>query len=115
VALESVVEEARSMAGISSKTSISWNTAIERGLLIDADPDQLFRVLLNLMRNAVQALESRVSSDEARIRSASRGRRLGGTVVIEVADTGPGLPPRARAHLFEPFQGAAGTYELSSR
>jgi|HubBroStandDraft_6_1064221.scaffolds.fasta_scaffold622314_1 hypothetical protein len=47
VALESVVEEVRSMAGISSKTSISWNTAIERGLLIDADPDQLFRVLLN--------------------------------------------------------------------
>ena len=32
--------------------------AIERGLTIDADPDQLFRVLLNLVRNAAQALES---------------------------------------------------------
>jgi signal transduction histidine kinase len=28
-------------------------------------------------------------------------------VVLEVGDTGPGLPERARAHLFEPFQGAA--------
>ena len=44
--------------------------AIERGLKIDADPDQLFRVLLNLVRNAAQALVS-LSVTSASARSAS--------------------------------------------
>ncbi len=34
-------------------------------------------------------------------------RRGGGVALIEVADTGPGVPERARAHLFEAFQGSA--------
>ena len=43
--------------------------------MVDADPDQLFRVLVNIARNAVQALESRAAADPipAATRSASSG------------------------------------------
>ena len=59
ILVEPVVAEVRESAGLASDASIAWISAIERGLSIDADPDQLFRVLLNLVRNAAQALESR--------------------------------------------------------
>ena len=59
ILIEPVVTEVRESAGLASDASIAWISAIERGLTIDADPDQLFRVLLNLVRNAAQALEGR--------------------------------------------------------
>ena len=80
------------------------SAAIERGLTIDADPDQLFRVLLNLVRNAAQALEGRPSSDAATQQIRITGRREGAVAIIEVSDTGPGVPAKARDHLFEAFQ-----------
>jgi signal transduction histidine kinase len=87
-------------------TLIGWTTAIERGLVIDADPDQLFRVLLNLVKNSVEALEARAPNHPERDQIRIVGRREGAVVVLQVADTGPGLPEHARQHLFEPFQGA---------
>src|SRR5664280_1216837 len=63
ILIEPVVAEVRESAGLASDASITWIAAIERGLSIDADPDQLFRVLLNLVRNAAQALEGRPRSD----------------------------------------------------
>ena len=63
ILIEPVVAEVRESAGLASDASITWISAIERGLTIDADPDQLFRVLLNLVRNAAQALEGRPRSD----------------------------------------------------
>ena len=86
-----------------------WVAAVERGLSVDADPDQLFRILLNLARNAVQALEGRATRDPGRDQVRVTGRREGAVVAIEVSDTGPGLPERARAHLFEAFQGSTRT------
>ena len=62
------------------------------------------RVLLNLARNAVQALETRAPNDPARDQVRITGRREGAVVVIEVSDTGPGIPAKAREHLFEAFQ-----------
>ena len=68
-----------------------------------ADPDQLHRVLVNLMRNARQAIEG----DPGR---AGRGGavRVIATVedddsVIRLTDDGPGIPPRLSGNLFEPF------------
>src|ERR1700694_3990865 len=45
ILIEPVVAEVRESAGLASDASITWIAAIERGLSIDADPDQLFRVL----------------------------------------------------------------------
>jgi signal transduction histidine kinase len=67
-------------------------------LRIRADRDQLFRVLLNLARNAVESGANCVTV------SAHNGDRR---VVIDIADDGPGLAPKARDNLFRPFAGSA--------
>jgi hypothetical protein len=106
IAIEPLVEEVNETLGLAADAPIRWITAVERGLMIDADPDQLFRILLNLARNAAQALDSRAARDPGRDQIRITGRREGGVVVIEVSDTGPGFSERARAHLFEAFQGS---------
>jgi signal transduction histidine kinase len=106
VALEALVEDVRENLGLTPDARIRFLDAVERGLKVDADPDQLFRVLLNLARNAVQALESRAPNDSTRDHIRIVGRREGAVAVIEVADTGPGVPAKARAHLFEAFTGS---------
>ncbi len=68
--------------------------------IVDADRDQLFRILLNLLRNAVEAMPG---GGEVRVDAVRHDDR----VVIEVADNGPGLGAVAREHLFEPFRGGA--------
>jgi signal transduction histidine kinase len=99
ILIEPVVAEVRESAGLAADTSITWISAIERGLAVDADPDQLFRVLLNLVRNAEQALEGQPAT-QIRI----TGRREGAVAIIEVSDTGPGIPPATRENLFKAFQ-----------
>jgi signal transduction histidine kinase len=109
VALEPIVEDVRETLGLDPDTPVRWIGAVERGLMVDADPDQLFRILLNLARNALQALEGRETRDPGRDQVRVTGRREGSVAVVEVSDTGPGLPERARAHLFEAFQGSTRT------
>jgi signal transduction histidine kinase len=107
--LEPLVEDVRETLGLDSAARLRWVAAVERGLTVDADPDQLFRILLNLTRNAMQALETRDAKDPGRDQIRVTGRREGAVVVIEVSDTGPGLSEKARAHLFEAFQGSTRT------
>ncbi|HEX2216144.1 MAG TPA: HAMP domain-containing sensor histidine kinase [Xanthobacteraceae bacterium] len=105
-ALQPLVDELMETLGLGPDSPVQLVTAVERGLRIDADPDQLFRVLLNLGRNALQALEGRAPNDPGRDQIRLTGRREGAVVVIEISDTGPGVSERARAHLFEAFHGS---------
>jgi hypothetical protein len=107
ILLEPLVEEVHETLNLGP--DIRWISAVERGLLVEADYDQLFRILLNLSRNALQALESRDSRDPGRDQIRITGRREGAVVVIEVSDTGPGFSDKAREHLFEAFQGSTRT------
>jgi hypothetical protein len=114
VLLEPMVEEVHETLGLGADAPIRWISAVERGLVVEADYDQLFRILLNLSRNAVQAMESqavesRTDRDPGRDQIRITGRREGAVVVIEVSDTGPGFSDKARAHLFEAFQGSTRT------
>jgi signal transduction histidine kinase len=104
VLVEPVVQEVRESVGLATDATITWVAAIERGLSIDADPDQLFRVLLNLVRNAAQALESHPQGGAAAMQIRITGRREGTVAILEVSDTGPGVPAKTRQHLFEAFQ-----------
>jgi signal transduction histidine kinase len=106
ILLGPLVEEVHETLGLGPDAPIRWITAVERDLVVEADHDQLFRILLNLARNAVQALESRSARDPDRDQIRITGRREGAVVVIEVSDTGPGFSDKARAHLFEAFQGS---------
>jgi signal transduction histidine kinase len=106
ILLEPLVEEVHETLALPADGSIRWISAVERGLVVEADYDQLFRILLNLSRNALQALESRAARDPGRDQIRITGRREGAVVVIEVSDTGPGFSEKAQAHLFEAFQGS---------
>jgi signal transduction histidine kinase len=107
IPFDPLVEEVRDTLGLDADSRIGWITSIERGLIVDADYEQLLRVLLNLSRNAFQALESRAPNDRLRDQIRVTGRREGAVVVIEVSDTGPGVPAKARERLFEAFQTSA--------
>jgi signal transduction histidine kinase len=63
-----------------------------------ADREQIFRVLSNLGKNAVEA-------GATRVRFEAHGTPA--AVEIDVTDNGPGLPPRARDRLFQPFAASA--------
>ena len=109
VPLADLIEEVRDTLGLAPECPIAWITAVERGLIVDADRDQLLRVLVNLARNALQALETRSPNNPARDHISITGRREGAVVIIDIADTGPGFSVQARAHLFEAFQGSTRT------
>ena len=101
--LHALVSEVGDGLGLPREDVIAWNIEMDEALRIDADRDQLFRVLSNLCRNALQAIEQQDSQ-----RDHSRGAtRNGKRVTIEIADDGPGVPQKARAHLFQAFQGSA--------
>src|SRR5499426_697761 len=107
IEVEPLIEEVHEALGLGLDIPIRWIVAAERGLTVEADHDQLFRVLVNLARNAMQALETRGARDPARDQIRITGRREGSVAVIEVSDTGPGVPEKAQAHLFQAFQGSA--------
>lgn len=89
--------------GLDNHPTIDFTIIAEPGMEIDADPDQLYRVLMNLCRNAVEALESN-SHDAVVRRLAIAAETLDDGVRIVVSDTGPGIPESVRASLFQPFQ-----------
>lgn len=73
------------------------------GMVIRADHEQMFRVLANLVRNARQAIEAAGASGTIEI----SGGESEAEWWIRVGDSGPGLPAKAREHLFAAFQGGA--------
>jgi signal transduction histidine kinase len=71
-----------------------------------ADPDQLHRILVNLMRNAREAIEHQgARADPGLVRIWLT--QSDGASVIGVVDNGPGVPARARERLFQPFAGSS--------
>jgi len=75
-----------------------WRNLILAGETVTADRDQLYRVLINLGRNAFDAGAHTVTVSS---------RREDGLVTIDVADDGPGVPAHLEATLFQPFSGSA--------
>jgi signal transduction histidine kinase len=82
---------------------VAFENRTPSDLVIEADPEQLFRVMTNLVRNARQAIESAARPGAVTV-TARKSER---SVEIDVEDDGPGLPTKALDHLFKPFKGAA--------
>jgi signal transduction histidine kinase len=66
---------------------------------VEADREQLSRALVNLGRNALEAGATEIT--------ISATPDEGGKLALSVRDNGPGLAPRARENLFQPFAGSA--------
>jgi len=106
VALRAAVEAAAEDAGL-APGGVALETRIGKTFAVEADPEQLHRILVNLMRNARQAIESEERRDEGVVRvAAERGEA---EVVIRVSDDGPGITDRMRERLFQPFAGSGRT------
>ena len=105
VALKRLAEEVGEGLGLPKPGILDFTVEVPAALMVDADPDQLYRVLGNLYRNAVQVLDAAGAAHPGSL--TVRGFRNGAGTIIEVGDNGPGIPERARANLFVPFQGGA--------
>lgn len=107
IRLFGLVADVEQMVGIEPDSGIEFRNLVPADLEIDADPEQLFRVISNLCRNAVQAMGSEPADDASVIKRLTvTAGRIGTTTIIGIEDTGPGLPPKARENLFAAFRGS---------
>lgn len=98
-ALEIAAEEAR----FSDRMRLV--TGVDPADQVIADPDQLHRILVNLLRNAREAVEQqegRATPGQVQVSLAQED----GASLIYLADNGPGVSERARDRLFQPFAGS---------
>jgi signal transduction histidine kinase len=106
--LRALVVDVGDGLGLPRDDGIDWTVDMDDKLHVDADRDQLYRILSNLCRNALQAIEQQeVGSGGIQGHIRVSAARNGSRVTIDVRDNGPGVPEKARAHLFQAFQGSA--------
>ncbi len=98
-----LVEEVLETLDPQSHRGVVFHNAVAGNLEIDADREQLFRIILNITRNAVQALES-CERREGAGQIVISAKRRGAVFYLSIEDDGPGIPRQAREHLFEAFQ-----------
>lgn len=102
------VLESSGATGVAGPQEIILQTSIPQGLELTADRDQMFRVLSNLVRNAIQAIKSAPSLKDEKNDHQDiiniEGYAKDDEIHICVSDTGPGIPQHLHANLFKPFQ-----------
>lgn len=101
VPLRPIVMDQLDIIALAGDHPIAVRIEVPETLMVDADAEQLARILLNVIRNAVEAL-AQTKTPDATI--AVTAERLGRTTEIRVVDNGPGVPDRARSRLFSAFQ-----------
>ena len=106
VVIAMLVDDAAFEARLSGHPVIGFRNEVPDSLMLNVDAGQLGRVLLNLLKNAREALESANTTISEPTVSVS-AREDEETVSLSVIDNGPGLAPRARENLFVAFEGSA--------
>jgi signal transduction histidine kinase len=101
VSLHDLVEEVKLSLGAEEMEELSWQNEVPEDLVTYLDPEQIFRVLLNLGRNSVLAMRR-----SGEIRFATEVDKAG-EIMLMVSDSGPGIPGPVREHLFVPFKGGS--------
>ncbi|PVE22424.1 histidine kinase [Microvirga sp. KLBC 81] len=106
IPLAPLIEDLSNLTDLAPEVGIAFKAHVPEGLMVDADKDQLSRVLVNLVRNAVHAL-SQTGPSQGQPCIDIKASRERNTVTILVEDNGPGIPERVKADLFKPFQSSA--------
>ena len=99
-ALEAAAEEARLDAD-----GVRLQTDVGEDVQVLADPDHLHRIMVNLLRNAREAIEQQVNRTAPGVVAVSLTQDAGAST-LRFADNGPGLSVRSRERLFQPFAGS---------
>ena len=106
--LSEVCQEVRDLLHLNHEAGIEFVDTVAADIEVDADSEQLFRVIHNICRNAVQALATFTPEDPDHVRRITvSAQRTGSVVAIVIDDTGPGMPRKARENLFTAFRGSA--------
>ncbi len=106
VDLRALIDESAIDAAALRHPDIAFSNEVPDDISIKVDPDQLARVLVNLLKNAREALEAaaeKVANPAIRVTYAQTEAGID----VAVIDNGPGLAPRARDNLFVAFEGSA--------
>jgi signal transduction histidine kinase len=108
ILLAGLFQEVRDILAIDPDAGIEFHDQIAVDLEVDCDSEQIFRVIHNLCRNALQALVTFEPGDKSIARRITvSAHRVGSVVSIMIDDTGPGMPRKARENLFSAFRGSA--------
>ncbi|MBB4123956.1 sensor histidine kinase [Martelella radicis] len=106
VCLFELINDVHDYLDLSADQPIDWINRVPEDLKVDADPEQLFRVVFNLCRNSVQALSQQAGERRDSLNCLIvSAQRHGSVVSLSVDDTGPGMPQKARENLFAAFRG----------
>jgi signal transduction histidine kinase len=101
VSLAPLVEEAWTLVRLDREArAVRFAADIPPDLIIEGDADRLMQVLVNLLRNALDALDGRA---EPSVTITAKANLAANLATITVDDNGPGLDPGVAARLFEPF------------
>jgi signal transduction histidine kinase len=101
--LRGLAGEVIELVRLEARSEIAFLNSVAADFDIVADREQMFRVLMNLVRNSAEALENTKGEQEHPKRISVNSWLVEETVVIEISDTGPGVPQGAREKLFTPF------------
>ena len=105
IAAETVIREVRGLMSPDLESrGLQLPTECSPELLIRADSSRLKQVLINLVRNAAEAMNGpgTITLSARAARAALGGREID-AVILEVSDTGKGIPPEVEKRLFDPF------------
>lgn len=102
--LRAALDSAAEDAGL-TPSGVALETVIDPREQVLADPDQLHRILTNLLRNAREAVEG-APDRGGKGRVFVELHRGDGVSILRLSDDGPGVPARAQANLFQPFVGS---------
>lgn len=113
VGVGKILSEALDLARSSAPDNIKIHSAIPgKEIVVNADPVQLFRVFLNIITNAIQAMEKNGGMLEAGMQLKNRSEvnelinkdvKVGEYALINISDTGEGMEPSVVSRIFEPF------------
>ncbi|MBX8824301.1 HAMP domain-containing sensor histidine kinase [Ochrobactrum sp. SFR4] len=104
--LRPLIHEVEDMLVLPPDVQIAFRNMVPVDFEAYIDKEQMLRVLNNLCRNAVQAMSAYHRQPETEKCLTISAWRIGSTCYIAVADTGPGLPKKARDNLFTAFRGS---------
>lgn len=106
--IHKIVDEVGETLGVNHKENFIWHNDVNEKLEIECDGEQIFRAILNLSRNAIQAMETEPTNageNQLTISSQLQNNHL----ELRVQDTGPGISPNQQGNLFAAFQGSTKT------
>jgi signal transduction histidine kinase len=106
VDLRALIDEAALDSLLVGHPTVKLINSVPDDVTVRADPDQLARVFVNLMKNAREALEAQNGGAANPTVEVSLEER-DGNLIVAFSDNGPGLAPRARENLFVAFEGSA--------